>query len=320
MWPFKKSGPAAPDTPEFCGHLGDPEAERLDEALEKRDWETSRTIIAAAAPEERSYYVGIAAGTEGVEEWIDGPVRDEPESTLPLLIRGARLVYWAWEARGEGLANTVSEDAWKVWFNRLRRAEDCLDEVVERDPGSAEAWEYLITLSRARQLPQEERWRRFEGLIGADPAHYYGHQQMLEGQMRKWSGSAEAMFDFARTRAAACPGTHIPVLVPLAHLEHARGKSKSSLELQEYLQESDVVDDIWDAAQLSVFHDDYKETLLTPIVWNNFAFTLGLGGQTNAAGSIMDAMGDDWITRSPWQSMENFLKVRAHVQANRDDD
>jgi hypothetical protein len=318
VWPFKKRQEAAPDAPEFCSYLGDPEAERLEAALLKRDWETSRAILTAAGPEERSYYVGVAAETAGVEEWITGPIRDEPGSTLPLLIRGARLVYWAWDARGEGGSSTVSEDAWKVWFQRLRQAEDCLDEVVERAPADAEAWEYLITLGRARQLPPEERWRRFNRLIEADPTHYYGHTQMLEGLMRKWSGSAEEMFDFARTRAAACPGTHIPVLVALAHIEHGRGNGGT--DMHQYLQRDDVVDDIWNASQLSAFHDDYKETLLTPYVWNNFAFTLGLGGQYNAAGSLFDVMGEDWITRSPWNTTTNFLKVRDHVRSNRTDE
>lgn len=141
-----------PGHPEFSGHLGEPEAERLDEALEQRDRETSRAIIAAAAaPEERCYCVGIAAGTQDVEERIDGPVRDETDPTIPLLIRSARLIYWSWEARSDGFTNTVSEEASKVWCNRLRKAE----------------------------LPHP--------------------------------GSAEVMSDFTRTRAAACPGTHITV-------------------------------------------------------------------------------------------------------------
>ncbi len=313
VWPFKKSGEPAPDTPEFVTHLGDPEAERLEEALIKRDWATSREILTGAAPEERSYYLIVAAGTRGVEEWIDGPVRDEPDSALPLLIRGARMVSWAWEARGSGTSDTVSEDDWKVWFNRLRRAEDCLDEVVEREPGSAEAWRYLITLGRARQLSQEELHRRFAGLIEADPHHYYGHWQMQEGLMRKWGGSDEAMFDFARSRAAASPATHIPVLVPMAHLELCRGRS--SAELQEHLRQDEVVDDIWEASQLSVFHDDYQETLLTPIAWNHFAYALALGGQDEAAASLFDVIEDEWITRSPWNSMSNFLKIRDFVRA-----
>ncbi|GAA1604440.1 hypothetical protein [Actinoplanes couchii] len=282
-----------------------------------RDWETAREIFTAAAPEEHSYYVTVAAGCASVEEWIDGPVRAEPGSTLPLLIRGARYVSWAWEARGSGGSDTVSEDAWSVWFNRLRKAEDCLDEVVERDPGSAEAWRYLITLGRARQLPKEELRRRFDGLIAADPTHYSGHRQMLEGLMRKWSGSAEEMFDFARTRSAACPGTHIPVLVPLAHIEHAQGRNGT--ELQEYLQQDEVIDEIWDASQQSVFHADYQESLLTPIVWNTFAYTLALGGQINQAGNILDVIGEDWITRAPWNSMSTFVKIRDHVTASRDD-
>ncbi|MBO3739864.1 hypothetical protein [Actinoplanes flavus] len=315
MWSFKKRREAAPAAPEFCSLLGDPDAERLTEALLKRDWGTARGILATPDPEHRSYYLSLTGGMPGLEEWITGPVRDEPDSTLPLLVRGARYISWAWEARGTGWGDTVSEEAAKLWFDRLRRAEDCLDEVVEREPGNADAWRYLITLGRARDLPQEERRRRFDGLIAADPTHYFGHVQMLEGLMPKWGGSTEAMFTFARERAAACPGTHIPTLVVLAHLENRRGNGGN-----DYLERDDVAEDIWQASQLSVFHDDYQETLLTPIVWNNFAFALTFTGQFPSACSIYDVIEDDWIMKSPWGDMDFFVECRDYARSSLEDD
>lgn len=60
------------------------------------------------------------AYAKGVEERIPDVARAEPDSTLPLLIRSARAVYWAWDARGGGTADTVSQEQWKVWFQRLR--------------------------------------------------------------------------------------------------------------------------------------------------------------------------------------------------------
>jgi hypothetical protein len=48
VWPFKKRREAAPDAPAFCSYLGDPEAERLEAALLKRDWQTAREILTAA--------------------------------------------------------------------------------------------------------------------------------------------------------------------------------------------------------------------------------------------------------------------------------
>ena len=133
MWPFRKRR-FDPDAVEINEFLHDDDGERLRDAMLKRDWATARGILSTDDPEHFMEYVRVAAHTKGVQEWIDGPIRDEPGSTLPLLIRGARAIAWAWDARGEGAADTVPPDVWRVWFDRLAIAEESLAEVLHRDP------------------------------------------------------------------------------------------------------------------------------------------------------------------------------------------
>ncbi|MEU7904980.1 hypothetical protein [Actinoplanes sp. NPDC049118] len=313
MWPFKKRRADGADSVEISEFLHDEGAENLHAALEKRDWETAREILSAADREHFMYYVEVASDVKGLEEWITEPIRAEPGSTLPLLLRGARAVSWAWEARGSGTADTVGQDAWKVWFQRLKLAENCLDEVVDRDPGNAEAWHYLITLARARQLPIDEHWRRFNKLIEIDPSHLFGHEQMLNNLMPKWSGSNEAMFDFARTRAAACPGTHVPVLIAKAHIEYHWKNGR-----EEYLERDEVADEINAAAYESVWHDDYETSLLTPVLWNDFAYTLTYGRYFKQAWHLYESIEDDWVRQWPWGGVKWFLKAREHARENQD--
>jgi hypothetical protein len=312
VWSFRKRRFDA-DAVEINEFMHDDGAEQLRAALLRRDWGTAREILATDDPEHFMEYVSVAAHTEGVQEWIEGPIRDEPDSTLPLLIRGARAVSWAWDARGGGLGDTIPPDVVRVWFARLQLAEDCLAEVVERDPGNAEAWHYLVTLGRARQLPLEERWRRFHRLIEINPAHLYGHTQMLNNLMAKWSGSTEAMFDFARSRAAACPGTHVPVLIAQAHIEH-RWRTGG----REWLERDEVAAELHAAAHQSFWHDGYENSLVTPIVWNNFAYTLTYARHFKPAWNIYEAIGEDWVTNQPWGGVKWFLKGRAYAAENLD--
>lgn len=109
MWSFKKrrSGASSIDISEF---LHDEGAENLHDALLERDWNTCRDIFSAADREHFMYYLEVAATTEDVQEWIHEAIRDEPESTLPLLVRGARTINWAWQARGSGTAKTVTRE------------------------------------------------------------------------------------------------------------------------------------------------------------------------------------------------------------------
>jgi hypothetical protein len=276
---------------------GDPACDDMVLALQARDWTTARGYLIRAPNSEifADRLVG-AADVGGVEAWIDNAIRDEPGSTLPLLVKGARYTYWAWEARGGGRADTVPENVWPIWFDRLRRAEEALAEVVDREPGNAEAWHWLIVLARARQVSAEERWRRYHGLVAADPTNYYGHTQMLDGLMRKWSGSDEAMFDFARKTAAAHPGTNLPVLVAMAHLEHRYEYE----DRWAYMYRDDVGGEVRAAAYASILHPDYRASHFTAHAGNWFALALAHCGYLSDAESFFDMLGDAYVTKRPW--------------------
>ncbi|MFD1369008.1 hypothetical protein [Actinoplanes sichuanensis] len=326
MWPFGKTRSAADEeVPEFCHFLGDPDAERLRFVLRKRDWDTAREILSAADPEHRSYLVRVAAGTVGIEKWISGPIREEPDSVLPLLVKAVHMVSWSWELPGAATDGSATDEDRAALARHLEKAEQLLDEVLERTPRDADAWVYKLEAGRARHLPLVERWRRFERLIEIDPTHWFGHEEMLWCLRPDWGGNTPAMFDFARTRALACPGTHVPTLVVLAHRAHTWHLAKArkpvdrdrTLDLT-YYESVKVMDEIWEASQLSVWHDDYRETLLTPIAWNNFAFALTYGDFHQSAWSLYEAIGEDWITEHPWDDIEFFQKSRAYTQDNLD--
>ncbi|WIM94981.1 hypothetical protein ACTOB_007042 [Actinoplanes oblitus] len=315
MWSIKKKS----DVPEFCRFL-DEDAERLRRALRAQDWPAARGILEATDPEHRSYYFAVAAATVGVERWVT----DTPDSVLPLLLRGAGLLTSAWQLRRDGLASTMSAAGTELWSRLVRRAEECVEEVLRRDPGRADAWTWSIALSRALELPEQERRRRFQRLIEIEPDHWFGHQQMLLALSPRWGGSSEAMFEFARTRAAAFPGTHLAALIVLAHqeeIEHraylAEPDDPDRSEDMEYWEPAAVMDEVWEAAQASFWHDDYRISLLTPIVWNHFACAFAWGDFHEPAWSLFESIGDDWITREPWGTVTFFARTRAYTEKNR---
>lgn len=314
MWPFrknKKQQSAPESTIVMNPFLGDANARRLHDALCARDWGTARDILSAPmSNDHRAFLMEIAAEVPGVQEWIEGPVRDEPGSVLPRLVQGAHAVFWAWEARGTGGAKTVSEQQWKVWFSRLKLAEDCLDEVVDRDPKCLEARYFLVILARARQLSKQERWDRYHALAELDPTHHYGHDQMLQNLCAKWSGSAEEMFDFARSRAAAAPGTSLPALIATAHLEHRRSQEDETA----YMEQPEVGDELVAAAHQSIWHPDYQRTVATPYLWNRFALAFSLADRFQEARRCFDLIGDEYYTDSGW-SPSYFEKLRDYVDS-----
>ena len=298
MWPFRKKRAQAANTvpahPEITvdPFLGDPGAAALRSALTAQDWATARAVLAGHPDADHlSLLMRVAAQTQGIQEWIEGPIRDDAQSIFPLLVRGSHAVYWAWQARGTGMAGSVGDDQWRVWFSRLKLAENCLDEVLERDPACAEAWHYLVILGRARQLPFEERWYRFTNLIELQPTHYLGHTQMLNNLMAKWSGSTEQMFEFARDRAASHPGTALPALIAAAHLEH-----RYSAGGNEYMERKEVGDELVEAAQQSIWHPEYRPTAITPLLWNRFAHAFAVADRYPEADWCFQRIADRLVT------------------------
>jgi hypothetical protein len=158
--------------------MGDPTATRLISASGAGDYRTISEILAEVTdPDDHTFYIRQLTSVDGVENWIDEWVAAEPRSTLPLLCKGSHAIHWAWEARGGGRAETVSREAFRIFFRRLKLAEDCLDEVTERDRDGATAWALLVILGRGRELGIEETGRRFEEVRRRHPWHVQAHEQ-----------------------------------------------------------------------------------------------------------------------------------------------
>ncbi|BCJ72668.1 hypothetical protein CS0771_22120 [Catellatospora sp. IY07-71] len=315
MWPFRKKtvAVAEDDQPEivFDPFLGDAEARRLSRLLGERDWPAARAIIDNADPAAYGFYVGIASSKQGLPEWIDDAIRTDPDPVLPLLVKGLMAISWAWEARGSGYANTVSEEAWKVTRQRLTLAENCLDEVVDRDPKNVEALAGLLTLANARSKGLDELTRRYEAVIAVDPVHTDAHWAMLQALCRKWHGSSELMFAFAREKAAAHPGTALPGLVAAAYLEEWLDNDRD----YDYMEGAGIGDEIAAAAHASILHPDFRPDPETPRLWNTFAMALSMSDRLTEAEYCFTRIGDTLVTRHPWSYMgkpgPKYLKWRS---------
>ncbi|MFF4888262.1 hypothetical protein [Micromonospora chersina] len=77
-----------------------------------------------------------------------------------------------------------------------------------------------------------------------------------------------------------------------------------------YYQRPDVTSETYDAAEQSFWHDDYETTTLTPILWNHFAFALTHGPCFKQARTLYDAIGNDFVRKEPWQTVERYRNMR----------
>ncbi|KXK63297.1 hypothetical protein AWW66_04155 [Micromonospora rosaria] len=319
MWPFRRRARQQPEpiTIAIDPTQGDPTTRALRTALEQRDWRTARDLLTPVDhPDDHAHYVSMAANVPGVQEWIGEWIDAEPRSTLPLLVRGAHAVYWAWEARGGARAERTGQDQFREFWKRLRFAENCLDEVVERDPENTTARAFLVTSARGREVDRAEAQRRFDAVVERYPEHRVAHEQMLQYLCRKWCGSHEEMFDFARAAMVKAPGgSLLGHLVAVAHVEMWLDLPPG--EDAEHIGAPEVVAEINAAADHSVRHPDYRRRPGWAPAHNVVALAFSLSGDLSSAEQQFEVIGDQ-VTDWPWAYLSDdpvgaFLDQRARA-------
>jgi hypothetical protein len=308
MWPFSR-------VPAIDPTHGDPRARALMNALAVQDRNTVRACLADVYdPDARAFLISMAADVPGVQDWIPRWVEDEPDSTLPLLIRGCHGVWWAWEARGAARAEYTSQDRFDEFFRRLRIAENCLDEVTRRTPEDTTAWTFLTASARGREVEPDEAAARFSAVLKYAPEHVMAHEQRLQYLCEKWFGSHEEMFSFAREAAGrATPGSLVHNIIPAAHIEY--WLSLPSGEDQEHMRHPQVRQELVAATYQSVLNPAFRPAPGWPSRANTFAMALHMSGEYAHAARVFDLIGDH-VTEWPWQYRGDAAK--AFVSARKD--
>lgn len=301
--------------------MGDATAVRLQEALRRRDWPATREILVAAEhPDERAFYLAVCGTVPGVDDWITEWVIAEPHSTLPQLVRGCYAVSWAWAARGQLDLDLTRDMQLEVFYERLRLAETCLGEVVGRDPDEVAAWAFLVRSARGLRMSIEDGRHRFEQAVRRHPTSLKAHYELMQTLCRKWFGSDEQMYEFARVTTAEAPaGSLLHYLTPLAHLEVMTELPAKAAS--EYMGRPAIRFELHAAAERSIWHPDVQFRPGWPEPVNAFALAFSAAGDYEGAARAFDQL-DGIVTAQPWayiggDTSKAFAAYRQRAYASR---
>jgi len=120
-----------------------------------------------------------------------------PNDPGPLYVKGSVYVQWAWQARGSGLAATVTEKGWKLMGERLGEAEVALQKAYELDPKDPRAPTEMLTVVLGNSSPREEMEKWFKRAMEADPQNFRACANKAYYLTPKWNGSEEEELAFA---------------------------------------------------------------------------------------------------------------------------
>lgn len=140
----------------------------------------------------------FSSETPAVRESFVNAVEADPQADpwLASMFRGEHEVALAWEARGTGFADTVTEAGWKGMREHLGKARRALRRAYKIEPGYAESTTRLITVAMGGATAGSESpkyW--FDRAHRAQPDHYPAWENYLYALLPRWGGSFEQMLE-----------------------------------------------------------------------------------------------------------------------------
>lgn len=119
-----------------------------------------------------------------IESWI----KAKPDSVTAQVAMGWFLVAYAWHARGGGWANTVTEDGWKLFGERLKMAAKVLAEARQLPEKCPVYWSALQRVALGMKLDKVRYDAFFDKAIKEFPDYTYLYRSRAVYLLPRWYG------------------------------------------------------------------------------------------------------------------------------------
>lgn len=134
------------------------------------------------------------AHLQHLQSWVTA----RPQSVTARIALAKAYLNYAYDARGEGFADTVSENGWKLFHERTAEAKRILDEASAL-PTKCPEWYFAMLLVAQNQSWGAERARAlFDEAFQLEPGYFYDARFLANYLQPKWTGEKGATEKFAQ--------------------------------------------------------------------------------------------------------------------------
>lgn len=117
-------------------------------------------------------------------------VAAKPNSLAAHLALGKALLGYGWHARGEGYANTITEEGGRLFGERVDQAEKALADVSEMRASDPAWYSAMLEIGVSQGWRQQDFDRVFEEGVAVEPLYYYLYFEKARYLMPRWYGQA----------------------------------------------------------------------------------------------------------------------------------
>lgn len=160
-------------------------------------------------------------------------------------LQGAAEIHRAWDDRGEGVADSVTQKGWEGFTEHLENAERYLTKAWHLDSRNPSTAYYMmkVELGQGQGRPRMEKW--FQRAMALDPSYYEAALLMSYYLEPRWYGSEQETLEFARTCATSTNWFgRVPLVLPQTH--HSLAAYYKSQNSRAYWRQPHVWEDIRD--------------------------------------------------------------------------
>jgi hypothetical protein len=285
----------------------------LKELIYSDDWKQAHEfLLNVEGVELRGWY--CAALNVGLKEWSDRDYLDTwvgavgQGSSIPHLFRGINRLYWAWEARGSGLGETVTDERAELFVQRLALAQADFQQALQVDPLDPAPLGWLIAIAKGAGLALAEIATLYARSRQVAPLHVPNAVAMLSALNAKWQGSHEQMFAFARERGGEAPEGHLlHGLIADAHIERWLHYliDEDEQAAAAYFKGREVREELEIAFERCLGSANPPSNPQAVQIWNDFAFCFWRMDDRIRAKRCFSTLERKHVTEFPWEYVDN---------------
>jgi Domain of unknown function (DUF4034) len=119
-----------------------------------------------------------------LQRWVS----TRPQSITARVALAESYVNYGWDARGSGLADSVSESGWKLLEERASKAKEILEQASTLSAKCPEWYVAMQNVALAQSWEPEASQALFDQAVKYDPSYYYYYRLLANSMLPKWGG------------------------------------------------------------------------------------------------------------------------------------
>ncbi len=132
------------------------------------------------------------------KEVVDAISTALPADSLSYFFKANFYTEWAWEARGAGFADSVTDDGWKLFRDRLAQARQIADAGWRLNPLDPDCPTVMIQVCMGEGAQRSEMESWFSRAVLADPHNFLACMAKEQFLLPKWGGTEQDALEFGR--------------------------------------------------------------------------------------------------------------------------